>query len=383
MIKKALLVTLLMTSSLCIATETLSIVKSISSSTYLQGNLSPEYDYSVANLLDNDLTTAWFEGIEDYSGWNDSKKRNLGKDAQINLYFYRNEKINSIEIANGFGKSKRLFQQNGRLKKIRVNYDTGSKDFELADTLTFQTLPLDGISTRSLSIRILDAKAGSHYTDVGFSELKINTDSQSSLPPYTKKLKTIKKKLEFYIGYAGHASDLSTVSTKEFIVILKQSFDRLDNMGKLERTEAILNLVKDNNNAANLIPVLLKQNNQRKDALFIEYGSYPLELSFENILIADLTVKIAYLNSLKNTLPDFETIQYDIYHRLVELGDTRHIRKVVELWTIPGEFSEFGINKSPYELLKSYKGAKLTKILLEFQNKLPKYHFNEVHTLIE
>lgn len=81
---------------------------------------------------------------------------------------------NKIIIANGFicVDKPYLYEQNSRAKKIKITWNSGSKEFELQDTPNFQiiTLPCeedayDGI----LQIEIMDAYLGSKYTDIVIS----------------------------------------------------------------------------------------------------------------------------------------------------------------------------------------------------------------------
>ena len=80
-------------------------IVSITASSQLPGN------YSIDNLRDMDFTTAWVEGIE-----------GNGEGEWLEITFQEGTRLRGILMLNGYRKSGDVFQANGRVKKIKVEY---------------------------------------------------------------------------------------------------------------------------------------------------------------------------------------------------------------------------------------------------------------------
>ncbi len=77
-----------------------------------QGDEPLNRKYGVANLFDGDFTTPWVEGVD-------------GNGVGQHIYVSIPEDCKTINILNGYGKSKALFQQNNRVKRVKASLYTG------------------------------------------------------------------------------------------------------------------------------------------------------------------------------------------------------------------------------------------------------------------
>lgn len=82
--------------------------------------------------------------------------------------------FNTIVIANGFicFDKPYLYEQNSRVKKIRVSWENNTKDFVLQDTPNFQILILsnkDDLYKGDIQLEILEVYKGSKYSDIVIS----------------------------------------------------------------------------------------------------------------------------------------------------------------------------------------------------------------------
>ena len=88
---------------------TMTLVQDIEYSSYLTSNNQPKLAYHPVNLIDEDRTTAWFEGVEDN-----------GVGEYVIFKFLRPINIEVINILNGYGKSSKLFYANNRIKILEL-----------------------------------------------------------------------------------------------------------------------------------------------------------------------------------------------------------------------------------------------------------------------
>ncbi|HAA10275.1 MAG TPA: hypothetical protein DCE41_00730 [Cytophagales bacterium] len=155
-------------------------VKSISASSQLAG------DYSVENLLDGDLSTAWVEGVE-----------GTGVGESVVLEF-DNQPWGGLAIINGYPKSEGTYTTNGRIKKLRLEvehcyYGETSNVRTFEQEFTFEDRPYIPLSEDNLfevlevlheigdvpdllqkiTLTILEVHPGSKYTDTCLAEIII------------------------------------------------------------------------------------------------------------------------------------------------------------------------------------------------------------------
>lgn len=138
-----------------------SIIKS--SSHLIKIENDKKYEYSVKNLTDNNIETAWCE---------ESPK--MGVDEFIDINFDMAD-IYYIEIFNGYGSYKNdEFNYYNKVKNISVIINDEIFEFTLNDNFEFQTLTLpQKITTNKIKIYINDILKQKLKTNVAISELKI------------------------------------------------------------------------------------------------------------------------------------------------------------------------------------------------------------------
>ena len=137
----------------------------------------PDY-YSVKNLTDNNPKTAWVEGKKDYG-----KAVKLS----INLNSYSlgqriegDYLIEKIGIINGYMKNKKIFNQNNRVKKIKLEFSSAKDNkkitrfFTLKDISKMQYIKFKKpVYMNKFYITILSVYKGKKYNDTGISEIKV------------------------------------------------------------------------------------------------------------------------------------------------------------------------------------------------------------------
>ena len=127
-------------------------------------------DYPVKNTVDGDLKTTWLEGV-----------KGNGINEWVMYSSENNQKVSSITLYNGYLKNDKVYLNNGRIKKLSIEFSDGetiTRDFEKASFSEAKNgivITLDEPKvTTSVKLTILDAYQGSYYTDTGFSEIKFN-----------------------------------------------------------------------------------------------------------------------------------------------------------------------------------------------------------------
>lgn len=144
-----------------------------------------QIDYSIENIHDLDLTTAWIEGASEYGQGEsftiefDWKKEHEGF-GEIHSFY------GVVEIFNGYCKSEKHWTENSRIKTLKMFYnETPICLIELVDTWQYQRLDLrkffkepdsfpDGKVLAKdggiLKFEIMDVYKGTKYTDTAISE---------------------------------------------------------------------------------------------------------------------------------------------------------------------------------------------------------------------
>lgn len=119
-------------------------------------------DYPPEQIADGSLAHAWQEGVEGY-----------GEGEYVTIYFDDLYTIEGMNINAGYQKSKKLYYQNGRPKKISVTFSDGeSQIFTLEDVFKQQKIKFDEpIETDSVTIEILSVYKGTKYKDTSISEV--------------------------------------------------------------------------------------------------------------------------------------------------------------------------------------------------------------------
>ena len=136
----------------------------VEASSYLTENLSSgEYSHKPEYVLDDNLDTAWVEGV-----------KGSGVNEWILLKFDNEIPLEMIYIINGYAKSQSLYKKNNRVKEIRVEFSDGSySDLTLDDdTMDYQIFNFkESINTSYIKFTMLDVYKGSKYDDTCISEI--------------------------------------------------------------------------------------------------------------------------------------------------------------------------------------------------------------------
>ncbi|MBF0290300.1 MAG: hypothetical protein HQM14_21000 [SAR324 cluster bacterium] len=129
-------------------------------SSYLKGKKKLNA-YWPPNLLDNDHTTAWVEGV---------KGKGVGESITFRFNAARNPLF--LLIQNGYGKSPTLFKKNGRVKSfLLTGSDRTTQKVHLKDIMEPQEIPLSlNAPVTWIRLEILDVYSGSKYEDTCISE---------------------------------------------------------------------------------------------------------------------------------------------------------------------------------------------------------------------
>ncbi len=148
--------------------------------------LLPKSLFAPANIKDNDLTTAWIEGVKgDGIGetirFFTNKSHNLG----VTLL------IDSIGIVNGYTKSPTTFRNNSRVKKLFVRFEVDNdydpeykkplvKPIMLLDTPEMQIIRFKTpVKATDIEFKIAEIYKGEKYEDTAISEVKFYISSNN------------------------------------------------------------------------------------------------------------------------------------------------------------------------------------------------------------
>lgn len=122
-------------------------------------------NYKVENVIDNDLSTAWIEGVNDDG---------IGQFIQFSSN--NTFRIDKIDIINGFSKNQKIYMKNNRVKKVIIEFsDKSQQVYELEDNnMDYQTINIGGINTNSVKVIIEEVYTdGRTYTDTCISEISV------------------------------------------------------------------------------------------------------------------------------------------------------------------------------------------------------------------
>lgn len=129
-----------------------------------------KFSYKPNLTLDGKLETAWLEG---------SKGNGIGE--WIMYSSENNQTVSSVTIYNGYLKNNTTYLNNGRMKKISLEFSDGSiLTYDIAK-LSFNeskngfTINFDNpIVTSSIKLTVLDVYNGAYYSDLAVSEIEFN-----------------------------------------------------------------------------------------------------------------------------------------------------------------------------------------------------------------
>jgi hypothetical protein len=121
-------------------------------------------DYGLNNLFDSQLQTAWVEGVQ-----------GQGIGEYIAFEFDAPETLTQIELVNGYAKSDKIFQANGRVKELRMTFSNGDvASIRLEDTSQTQMIDMTGTKPATwVLLEITDVYEGSRWSDTAISEIRL------------------------------------------------------------------------------------------------------------------------------------------------------------------------------------------------------------------
>lgn len=124
------------------------------------------FTYYAANVLDDDPTTCWTEGVI-----------GAGTGETITLRSDKEETVKGLHIVNGYCKSEKLYHANNRLKEIKVTFSDGSSEFlTLKDGYENRTADLDfskEVTTKQIKIEIISVHYGADKADTCVSDISV------------------------------------------------------------------------------------------------------------------------------------------------------------------------------------------------------------------
>jgi hypothetical protein len=152
---------------------------SVSASSYLKSNIAT-IDYLPRNAHDFSFKTAWVEGVPGY-----------GTGEYLVYYFKPTApRITTINIANGYVKSKKAYRENSRVKKLKMYIDDkpfailNLKDTLLEQSFNFEPIgrfnpdvkleALEKLPGWTMKFEILEVYKGDKYDETAISEINFS-----------------------------------------------------------------------------------------------------------------------------------------------------------------------------------------------------------------
>ena len=150
--------------------NTSNVIRKVSASSVLKSQTYKEQKrtYNPWNVVDGDKSTAWVEGV-----------RGNGINQWVKVIFDCKVKIGKISMIAGYTADRYRFENNNRVKRIRVSFSDGFQTVEnLEDTMYPQFLDIEYIpqATQWVKFEIVDIYLGSKYRDTAISEIYFEID---------------------------------------------------------------------------------------------------------------------------------------------------------------------------------------------------------------
>ncbi|NEU26516.1 hypothetical protein G3M74_10380 [Paenibacillus polymyxa] len=133
-------------------------VHQIKASSTLSSEGSQSYD--AKNLVDGNKATAWCEGV-----------KGNGEGETIVLDLGSLQKVNGIQIINGYAKSEKSYRENNRVQKLKLQFSDGSS-LVLNEFNARQNFK-EPIYTSFIKLTILSVERGTKYQDTCISDLRL------------------------------------------------------------------------------------------------------------------------------------------------------------------------------------------------------------------
>lgn len=331
---------------------TMTLIKAVESSSYLVDSNRPKLAYHPINLFDEDNNTAWFEGVggDGIHEW-------------VEFTFLRSIDIQGIEIVNGYGKSRRLFEANNRIKTLLIIINGRRKEVvSLKDAMEKQTIGINANDVTKIRLIIKDIYKGRKYEDTGFSEISFLTQiEKDEHKAYDRELAQIFQGEDISTGF-GRAFDRymeekgESVTPKLIRNILQLEYPLLDGAGNDVRLYEIVETLK---RYPQLLPALLKMIYDRSDkGLFVSESES--EDPYAATALACLNKSVVAIPLMKRSNLGY----YESYYYLLEAGETRIIPQYLDKLIETGIWHEATCSLMPSEILVKQKDN-YTKRMIE------------------
>jgi hypothetical protein len=119
--------------------------------------------YAAVNVLDDDPTTAWVEGVT-----------GAGTGESLQLRFSQAVTITRIGLVVGFDLNATVFAANNRVKQVQLVFADGStQQVAFADERGMQYRDITPVRTDSLSLVIAEVYPGTSYDDTALAEVEV------------------------------------------------------------------------------------------------------------------------------------------------------------------------------------------------------------------
>lgn len=132
--------------------------------------LKPQYGntYGPANLVDEDLRTAWVEGVG-----------GQGEGEGITVDLGGPRQVSGIQLMNGYHKNARIFSVNSRVRSAILRFSNGSwREVRLKDAPGVQELRFSPVEATWVQFEIRSVYPGSKYKDTAITEFRVLTGGQ-------------------------------------------------------------------------------------------------------------------------------------------------------------------------------------------------------------
>lgn len=149
----------------------LTMFNSVSASSTLnnQSSQGKIFTYYAENLIDNDLDTCWAEGAN-----------GTGVGEKIVIKSATEQNVHGLYIDNGYCKNENVYNDNNRLKSIKISFDDGSYSIvNFADGYdkSHSQIWIDdkhkSVKTKTITIEILDVYKGPDEKDTCITEISV------------------------------------------------------------------------------------------------------------------------------------------------------------------------------------------------------------------
>jgi hypothetical protein len=128
------------------------------------------FDYGPKSLFDNDLNTAWVEGVD-----------GQGIGEWIVIEFDRLRLVKEIQICNGYNKGRELYLKNSRVKELKLEFSEREKrTVTLKDTGASQSIALprdQPVKAYWVKFTLESVYPGSKFQDTAISELHVVSEA--------------------------------------------------------------------------------------------------------------------------------------------------------------------------------------------------------------